>query len=193
MNENIILVDCDGVLCDWEYAFTQWMHKQCIYTKKANEYDVATKFDIKYLQAKLLVKQFNESANIAFLPPLRDAVHYMKKLNTMHGYRFHCITSLSDNKYAQRLRYQNLDFLFGREIWDEVICLPCGADKDEALEPYRDSGCYWIEDKPKNAEVGAAFGLRSILVGHGHNANYNGDIPRYSKWKDIYKHIVGEE
>ena len=193
MNENIILVDCDGVLCDWEYAFTQWMHKQDILTKNANEYDVAIKFDIDKGVAKRLVKQFNESANIAFLPPLRDAVHYMKKLNTMHGYRFHCITSLSDNKYAQRLRYQNLDFLFGREIWDEVICLPCGADKDEALEPYRDSECYWIEDKPENAEVGAALGLRSILVGHGHNVNYNGDIPRYSKWKDIYKHIVGEE
>ena len=193
MNENIILVDCDGVLCDWEYAFTQWMHTQDILTKNPNEYDVAIKFDIDKGVAKRLVKQFNESANIAFLPPLRDAVHYMKKLNTMHGYRFHCITSLSDNKYAQRLRYQNLDFLFCREIWDEVICLPCGADKDEALEPYRDSGCYWIEDKPENAEVGAALGLRSILVGHGHNANYNGDIPRYSKWKDIYKHIVGEE
>ena len=193
MNENIILVDCDGVLCDWEYAFTQWMHTQDILTKNPNEYDVATKFDIDKGVAKRLVKQFNESANIAFLPPLRDAVHYMKKLNTMHGYRFHCITSLSDNKYAQRLRYQNLDFLFGREIWDEVICLPCGADKDEALEPYRDSECYWIEDKPENAEVGAALGLRSILVGHGHNVNYNGDIPRYSKWKDIYKHIVGEE
>jgi len=193
MNENIILVDCDGVLCDWEYAFTQWMHTQDIYTKKLGEYDVAIKFDIDKGVAKRLVKQFNESANIAFLPPLRDAVHYMKKLNTMHGYRFHCITSLSDNKYAQRLRYQNLDFLFGREIWDEVICLPCGADKDEALEPYRDSECYWIEDKPENAEVGAALGLRSILVGHGHNVNYNGDIPRYYKWKDIYKHIVGEE
>ena len=25
MKENIILVDCDGVLCDWEYAFRHWM------------------------------------------------------------------------------------------------------------------------------------------------------------------------
>ena len=203
MRNNIILTDCDGVLCDWEYSFTQWMHKQGIRTKNANEYDVAIKFDIEFYQAKALVKQFNESANIAFLPPLRDAVHYMKKLNTMHGYKFHCITSLSDNKYAQRLRYQNLDFLFGREIWDEVICLPCGADKDKVLEKYKDSGCYWIEDKVENAVVGDRLGLHSVLVEHPHNSNsvasdpyaYDDDsahIPRFDKWKHIYNYITGE-
>ena len=25
ISDKIILVDCDGVLCDWGYAFTQWM------------------------------------------------------------------------------------------------------------------------------------------------------------------------
>ena len=49
-----------------------------------------------------------------------------------------------------------------------------------------------IEDKPKNAELGASYGLQSILVAHDHNAYYDGDIPRYWKWKDIYKHITGE-
>ena len=69
MRNNIILTDCDGVLCDWEYAFTQWMHKQGILTKNANEYDVAAKFDIEFYQAKAKVKEFNDSAAIAFLPP----------------------------------------------------------------------------------------------------------------------------
>ena len=27
MKEKVILVDCDGVLFDWEYAFDQWMKK----------------------------------------------------------------------------------------------------------------------------------------------------------------------
>jgi hypothetical protein len=191
MKDNIILVDCDGVLCDWEYAFSQWMVHQGYKTHDQNEYDIAKRFNIEKTEAKGLVRTFNESASIAFLPPLRDAVYYMKRLNMLHGYRFHCITSLSDNKYAQRLRYQNLDLLFGRELWDEVICLPCGADKDEALEPYRDSGCFWVEDKIENAEVGAALGLNPILVAHEHNSHYRGDIPRYWKWKEIYNHIVG--
>jgi len=36
------------------------------------------------------------------------------------------------------------------------------------------------------------FGLDPIIVAHDHNAYYKGDIPRYWKWKDIYKHITGE-
>ena len=192
MKENIILVDCDGVLCDWEYSFTQWMHHQGIPTKVTNEYDIAKRFELEKPEAKKLVRQFNESAAIAFLPPLRDAVYYMKRLNMLHGYRFHCITSLSSDKYAQRLRYQNLDLLFGRELWDEVICLPCGADKDDALLPYANSECFWIEDKVQNAELGVELGLNSILVAHSHNAHYKGEIPRYWRWKEIYKHITGE-
>ena len=191
MKDNIILVDCDGVLCDWEYAFSQWMHQQGHMTHDQNQYDIAKRFNMERYIAKGLVKIFNDSANIAFLPALRDAVYYMKRLNLLHGYRFHCITSLSDNKYAHRLRYQNLDFLFGRELWDEVICLPCGSDKDEALEPYRDSGCFWIEDKIQNAELGVSLGLNSILVAHEHNGHYDGDIPRYWRWKEIYNHIAG--
>ena len=192
MNENIILVDCDGVLCDWEYSFTQWMHHQDIPTKNIGEYDIAKRFGLVKGVAKRLVRQFNESAAIAFLPPLRDAVYYIKRLNMLHGYKFHCITSLSSNKYAQKLRIQNLELLFGDNLFDEYVILGCGDDKDDALEPYRDSECFWVEDKVANAELGVELGLKSILVGHTHNADYNGDIPRYQRWKDIYKHISGE-
>jgi hypothetical protein len=118
-------------------------------------------------------------------------VYYMKRLNMFHGYRFHCITSLSTNKYAQKLRIQNLELLFGDNLFDDYIILGCGDDKDEALEPYRDTECWWIEDKPKNAKLGEAIGLNSILVAHEHNKDYDGDIPRYWKWKEIYNHIVG--
>jgi len=192
MNENIILVDCDGVLCDWEYSFTQWMHHQDIPTKNIGEYDIAKRFELDKGVAKRLVRQFNESAAIAFLPPLRDAVYYIKRLNMLHGYKFHCITSLSSNKYAQKLRIQNLELLFGDNLFDEYVILGCGDDKDDALEPYRDSECFWVEDKVANAELGVELGLKSILVGHTHNADYNGDIPRCQRWKDIYKHITGE-
>jgi hypothetical protein len=192
MKENIILVDCDGVLCDWEYSFTQWMNHKGYPTSKYNEYNVAKRFNLTKEFSKKCVEEFNASAAIAFLPPLRDAVYYMKRLNMLHGYRFHCITSLSDNKYAQRLRTQNLELLFGKELFDDYIYLACGADKDEELKKYEGTGCFWVEDKVENAEVGKRFGLNSILVAHEHNAYYEGNIPRYWKWKDIYKHIVGE-
>jgi len=192
MKENIILVDCDGVLCDWEYSFTQWMNHKGYPTSDSTQYNVAKRFNLAGDFGKNVVAEFNDSASIAFLPPLRDAVYYIKRLNMLHGYRFHCITSLSKDKYAQRLRTQNLELLFGKEIFDEFVYLPCGADKDEALAKYKGTECFWVEDKPENAEVGEKLGLNSILVAHEHNAYYDGDIPRYWKWKHIYNHITGE-
>lgn len=194
MKDNIILTDCDGVLCDWEYAFTQWMqHTKKRKTVDHSAYNVGTRFGLSRGEGSVLVHEFNDSAAIAFLPPLRDAVYYMKRLNMLHGYKFHCITSLSENKYAQRLRTQNLELLFGKEIFDEFIYLPCGADKDEVLDKYKGTECWWIEDKPENAEVGKSVGLNSLLIAHDHNASYKGDIPRFWKWKHLYKHIIGEE
>ena len=89
------------------------------------------------------------------------------------------------------------------ELFDEIICLPCGADKDGVLERYKDTGCYWIEDKVENAVVGDRLGLHSVLVKHDFNSNdydddpyaYDDDsahIPRFYKWKHIYKYITGE-
>ena len=143
MKDNIILVDCDGVLCDWEYAFTQFMHHKGFPTIHTTEYNVGKRFGFTREQGHTFVEEFNDSAAIAFLPPLRDAVYYMKRLNMFHGYKFHCITSLSTNKYAQKLRIQNLELLFGKELWEDFTFLPCGADKDEELAKFKDTECFW--------------------------------------------------
>jgi hypothetical protein len=77
-------------------------------------------------------------------------------------------------------------------VFESYVYLDTGADKDEALEPYRDSGCLWIEDKPENADLGNKLGLESILMVHPHNADYVGPAKRVLNWKEIYNHIVGE-
>jgi hypothetical protein len=142
--------------------------------------------------AKRIVKQFNESAAIGFLPALRDSAHYIKRLHEEHGYEFRVITSLSLDKNAQRLREMNLRKIFGNAI-ESVICLDTGADKDEALAPYKDSGLWWIEDKYANFKTGLNLGLKSILVEHGHNMNEDttGGF-KVKSWKEIYKIIVAE-
>jgi hypothetical protein len=135
---------------------------------------------------------FNESAAIGFLPPLRDAMYYVKRLHEEHGYVFHCITSLSLDPNAKKLREMNLNKLFGDTAFEKVVCLDTGADKDHALAPYRDTGCYWIEDKPKNADLGHDLGLRSILIEHGHNMAHDCEYPVVKNWKEIYNIIVGD-
>ncbi len=195
MENKIILVDADGVLLNWEWAFDIWVqehgHKR---VEQGNRlYDIGERYNIDREQGKKLIKLFNESASIGFLPPLRDAIHYVKKLHEEHGYVFHCITSLSKNRNAQKLREMNLDKLFGRTVFEQVVCLATGADKDQALEPYRDSGLYWIEDKTENAEVGANMGLKSIIMEHGFNMNYSGPIPLVKNWAQIYDIITSDQ
>jgi hypothetical protein len=151
-----------------------------------DSYSVGTRYRISKEYGKDCIKLFNESAAIGFLPPLRDAMYYVKKIHEELGYVFRVITSLSTNPYAVKLRERNLEKLFGTAI-DSVVCLETGADKDDALLPYKDSGCYWIEDKVINAELGDKLGMRSIILEHGHNMYYNSHIPVVKDWKEIYE------
>ena len=190
MMKKLILTDCDGVLLNWEFAFCCWMEDRGCNPIRSDVYDMAVRYGKTKAEMKSLIKIFNESAAIGFLPPQRDAMHYVKKLHEEHGFVFRVITSLSLDPYAKKLRVRNLDKLFGSAI-DDVICLDTGADKDEALEPYRDSGLVWIEDKLENAELGVELGLNSILVEHEHNMDQK-DIPLAKNWKEIYEMVSGE-
>ena len=192
MKHKIILTDADGVLLDWEWAFRVWMLERGFTLTEDNKssYYLHHHFnELDQKDAKRHVKLFNESAAIGFLPALRDSVHYVKKLHEEHGYEFRVITSLSLDKNAQKLREMNLRKLFGNAI-EQVICLDTGADKDQALEPYRDSGMWWIEDKPQNADVGHNIGLRSILVEHGHNMHHACNYDVAKNWRQIYDIIL---
>lgn len=195
--EKIILTDCDGVLLNWEYAFCIWM-EQHGHTQIENgnlEYNIAKRFSITEATGKQLVKQFNESAAMGFLPALRDSRYYVKRLHEEHGYVFHCITSMSLDPNAKKLRQMNLDKMFGPTAFPVLECLDTGADKHEALKPYKDSSLFWIEDKLENAVAGLDVGLKPILIEHGWNMN--DDIPegmtKVVNWKQLYETITGEE
>jgi len=190
--KQLILVDADGVILDWEYAFSVWMEEHGFAKTEGSQfmYDIGLRYGIDHEQGRKLIKIFNESAAIGFLPPLRDAMYYVKRLHEEHGYVFHCITSLSLDANAGRLREMNLRKLFGKTAFERIVCLDTGADKNDTLREYRDSGLWWFEDKPENAEVGLALGLKSGLIEHGHNMSYtNPKIPVVKNWKEIY-HLI---
>lgn len=190
--QNLILVDCDGVLCNWEYAFAIWMEQHGFEAVEGGqfEYDIGRRYNISKDQAKKLIRMFNESASIGFLPPLRDAMYYVKRLHEEHGYVFHCITSLSRDINAQRLREMNLKKLFGDTAFERIVCLDTGADKNYALEEYAGSGCWWVEDKPENADIGHDLGLRSVLMEHGHNMDHRPSYPVVKNWRELFELIT---
>lgn len=189
MNKNIILTDCDGVLLDWETTFVEWMGTKG-FTPDPGEfgYEMAKRFGMKKQKVKDLIREFNESAWIGYLKPYKDAVWGVEQL-AAKGWKFGAVTSLSEDEYAGKLRAYNLEQLFG-DVFEFVECIGTGADKDESLLPYKDSGLYWIEDKPENAKLGADMGLNTIMLRHQHNANFTYDgVKVVDNWAQIVNYI----
>ncbi len=194
--KKLILTDADGVCLDWEWAFNIYMQEhgfEEIEGSKLN-YDMSIRYGIPREQVVKLIRIFNESAAIGFLPAQRDAMYYIKKLHEKHGYVFHCITSLSLNPNAQRLREMNIHKMFGPTAFERIVCLDTGAHKDDALEEYEGTGLVWLEDKVENAEAGYKYGLNPLLMVHVHNMHhYHPGITPVKNWQEIYKYVTGEE
>ena len=192
LRNKVILVDVDGVLVDWEYHFEKWIAETTdLIAVDPEHYKINVKYDIPRGEGKRLARLFNESAEVRYLSPLRDVKKYVKKLNEEHGYTFHAITSLSNNRSAQKLRKLNLKEHFG-DVFVDYTILDTGADKDEALEPFKNTEAFWIEDKPENADLGLSLGLDSVLMSHEHNRDYPGTAKVAQSWKEIYEYITGE-
>lgn len=190
MNQNkVILTDCDGVVLDWELAFQEWMTEQGMTVKVPGVYDIGELYGITKDEGHAFVKKFNESAWVGFLPAMRDARSGIAKL-VEHGWTFIAITSLSLDKKAQMLRISNLKNLFGQNVFNEVVCLDTGANKDEELIKYEGTGMFWVEDKVENAECGLRYGLTPILIAHEHNKNHADGIIRLNDWAAIADHII---
>lgn len=191
LNEKVILTDCDGVLVDWLYGFKEFMAERGFTEQDPTGYAIWKRYGFINKQAgEGLVREFNNSAAMAYLTPNLDAVKYVKKLHEECGYVFRVITSMSLNKYAYKARLKNLHDLFGENVIDELVCLDTGADKDEALKPYKDSGCVWVEDKYKNAQLGQDLGLDAFLIDLPHNRQFDFDN-RVTGWEDIYYALAG--
>lgn len=205
--DRVILTDADGVLLNWEYAFKVWMANKgypIVNPHLKYEYGIQYLYDLSNDVKESLIREFNASAAMGFLPPLRDSIQYVQKLHREEGYVFHCITAMSNDKHAQKLRKDNLRKIYGKTVFEEFLFLDCGADKDKVLSQYKNSGLLWIEDKLENAVEGKRQGLDSVLMEHSHNMIRSNvsrddpiwkeamDIPRFQKWKGIYNYVVGE-
>jgi len=139
MKEKIILTDVDGVLLDWGKGFDQFLNQHYkIKVKDPSQYTAHLRWEGTREQMKTLTWHFNMSAWMRYLNPFRDAVSVVKQLG-QEGWRFVAITSMHIDSYAHKLREDNLKELFG-DVWNQVICIGTGADKDEALLPWKDSG-----------------------------------------------------
>ena len=189
MDKRIIL-DCDGVLLDWAYAFDVWMVEHG-YSKISNTnqyYEQTRRYGISQVEAVSQIKKFNESGCVGFIPAFRDSVEYVTKLSKL-DWKFEVISCLDKDKYAQKLRQKNLLHLFG-DVFDFIDCaLDFTVGKEQyLLDRYKGKNYYWIEDSVDHAESGKRVGLNSIVMDHPYNKEWDG--PRVKNWKEIYQIIT---
>jgi FMN phosphatase YigB (HAD superfamily) len=105
------------------------------------------------------------------------------------GYTFGAITSLSEDVYAGKMREYNLQQLFG-DVFDFIDCaLDFSVGKEQyLLDRYGGKDYYWIEDSVNHAQAGQRVGLRSVLIDHPYNQDWDG--PRVKNWKQVYQIIT---
>lgn len=195
MYDNVIVTDADGVLLYWEHGFHMWMVSNGYKQKSNGFYDIEDKYDLKKEKADMLVQAFNESAALKKLPPIRDAIKYVRKLHEDHGYVFHCITAIPNTREMYEARLENIENLFGKTAFERLTLCGSSKNKKELLKEYEGTDCFWLEDLPANLEYGAEYGMRGLLVDHHYNRDYQCKAPnsfRVQNWKEIYSHIIGE-
>lgn len=191
--DNVILVDYDGVCAYWEHAFASWMYENGYGKPRSGAYELDRKYDMSAEKVEFLARMFNESAGLSRLPPMRDAIKYIRKLHEEHGYVFHCISAIPDIAASRSARWENIHRLFGLTAFEKLVLCGNSEAKDELLRQYVDSGCFWIEDVPANAEYGLKYGLKPLLVRQHYNEGYsNHRIPKITYWKEIYEFVTGE-
>ena len=191
MQEKLILTDCDGVLLHWEWSFDRWMSKHGFKKHKEGAYNIDECYGIDRVRAEQLVRMFNETVFVTTLPPFADAIKYVRKLHEDHGYVFHVVTSIGDDPEIVEGRVRNLHSVFGSSPFYRITCLSPEVSKQQALEQYRDSDCWWVEDHPKNYELGLKLGLRSVLVTQHYNVTFNAES-RVSSWSALYRRIIND-
>lgn len=190
--EKVILSDVDGCMLWWKRSFENWM-KSHGYEKASKEdaYEIEELYGLSKQKSDELVNFFNESVHMGQLPPLRDAIKYIRKLHEEHGFVFHCITAVGTHPLIHDLRMENLKRVFGPSVVERLVCTKSSKEKEPILREYKDSGLIWVEDKASNAVMGHEYGLSSILINHDYNLKYSGPFKRVNTWKEIYDIAVG--
>ena len=192
--DKIILTDADGTCIDWSGAFREYMEGNGYNHIPNSEHNYRLELcyeDLDYETAQIMVGEFNNSEQIRNLDALEYSVEYIGKL-VDDGFKFICITSLSDTPEARENREYNLQALFGDAFLHEsMVCLPIGMNKHEALSTWAGTGYFWCEDHFMHAQSGYEHGLQTVLIDTPYNAHFETDLfPRVESWKEIYDIIT---
>lgn len=191
----VILTDCDEVLFDWASPFEAWVREtypqHCDAPGCLQDYwHVEAWLSCSYEESRGLIRQFNgDATKWPYFKPLPGVVENVLALHDQ-GYKFVAITACDTDDQTWHGRWQNLNEVFGKGVFDTLHCVGLAESKRAHLARYAPT--YWVEDKTRHAIDGAEVGHKSFLINYKHNERDGQNIPgvtRVRDWNDIREHI----
>lgn len=168
-----VILDCDGVLLDWETGFRNWVLRHRPTTVFASEYpsdwDLSHWIGCSSDESMALIQGFNQSAYFGSLGSMPGAARTLYELERL-GHPLFVVTSCSSDPVTSQRRSMNLSVMFAPRF-QRVICLDLGVSKLETLRAFQlvYGECVWVEDNLKNALDGFTAGHRSFFLHRPHN------------------------
>lgn len=167
----LILLDCDEVLLNWMPGMDAYVRGLGMNPSPygPGKFDLTDWLGVDRSRMISLVREFNEGPETGFgmLQPLPGAVEGVAALRNA-GYALRIVTTFSDNPNSIRVRQDNLDRVFGPDMFEGMDALPLGTSKLEAFQ--RHAPGTMIDDLRKNIEAAEQAGHRGILMAAHHNA-----------------------
>jgi len=188
-----VILDCDGVLLDWERGFREWLgskHGRVLCAKGPTSWDLSSWTGLPHAETMDFIKRFARTRSFRELVPLPGAIETVQALRK-RGHPLFVLTSC-DSK-ASEARQANLDFWF-KDAFQNVCCLDLGKSKRSILKAAQEfvGPCYWVEDNMKNAIDGHLEGHKAFLIKQRHNtAHHSGSeaVIRLDSFSDLMSHI----
>jgi hypothetical protein len=183
MTKPWVLLDCDGVLLDWDLAVQQYAleYRSHVWDgihMDEHSYDLTGRMNISSEDAQQLIHDFHHSQSYAHLPPMTGAVLAISQLSRFANLAV--ITACGTQDQIVKSRMHNLAQVFG-SVFVHVHCTDSFAEKAQHLCKY-DPG-YWVEDHARNAQMGQLYGHQCFLIDAPHNSHQT--VPGVQRVKSV--------
>lgn len=189
-NQPWILLDCDGVLLDWDHGIIYHAQAYMPHLFNAERYNnqhwfLWDRFGISKQESLELIKSFHTSDEYEFLQALPEAKEAIAHLS--EKFPLAIITACGTDPITHHLRSNNLINAFGN-VFEKIICTASSADKTRYLSEFPPS--YWVEDRGDNAHMGVFYAHECFLVDATYNQTYaHTNVTRINNLKDLVELI----
>lgn len=184
--KQIFLADCDDVLLNWSVAFCEFMeinHPEYKIDRSTYSLGLDLKTRTKFIEL------FNQSPEFAKIQPYPQAIEYVKKIQQL-GFKFVVISTCLGSNYTRIMREQNLEKVFGKDVFKAIHCLPLYTSKKSTLAKYKPT--YWVDDKLSHCIDGSLVGhtVFEMIQSHSPKEERPKSVTSVKSWQEIYEKIL---